>query len=322
MLKRVLSWWLPVLVVFAVFGGSVQAAGSYPATGLKIICPFGNGGDTDFNTRLLGAFLHRQLQLPVKVENILGDNGIVAMDEFSTAPADGAHLMVAHTSMLFFNEVSGMSSYNLDSFELVAAFAQGSGEVLLVPADSPFKTLADLLNAAREHPGKISFGTSMGSDSYIFSQIVEQQRQAVFQLKDAPDSLTRLAMVLDGLVDAGMSNYRISRSAIEQGRLRALAINTEERSPEIPDLPTFKEQGVADFSANLVYLLFAPKGTPDELLEQLNAAVREFSAHNEEYRQRSRNYNFNEPLVLNRAQSVGIARHIRGHVQRLRSYIH
>ena len=307
------------LLLGAIAVCSVQAAPvpRLPVSGVKFICPMGKGGDTDFNGRKLAEALTAELKIPFEVDNQIGGNGQSALEQFQSAPPDGSTFMLMNSNAINFNDLTGFSQFNYRSFPVVAVFAQGSGEAVVVPAGSPYGTLEELLAAARARPDKVSLALTMGGGSYLLSQIFESRHKALFRLLDAGDGAARLKALQEGRVDAAIVNFALASGDIREGRLKALATTNSTRLPDYPDIPTISEAGISDYAADIYYLLLAPRGIEDSQLEDLNVVIGRVGQHDKDYRHKLRTFNGQEPKVLSVIDSLELLRSLR---ERLEPY--
>jgi tripartite-type tricarboxylate transporter receptor subunit TctC len=144
------------LVLAAVFFGTCLSAGiaeaAWPEKNITVIITHGSGGDTDFNARLMCRLLEKKLGVSVVPTNVTGSNGAIAMAQYKDADPDGYTFVMTNTAALTGNEATGLSDYGYDAFEPVSVYGKQSGENIIVPADSPYKTLSDLIEASKKNP--------------------------------------------------------------------------------------------------------------------------------------------------------------------------
>ena len=267
---------LPALLAAA---GAVQAQQAYPSQPIRFVVAFGPGGVGDTTARLVAEKLGDKLGQRVVVENKPGGGGIAAARAVLTAPADG------HTLALLTNGTSiSVSLFKNLTFDPLADFAPvsklGTFEFFLaVKGDSPYASLADLLKAARDNPGKLNVGTvNPGSTQHLSAMLLKSTAGIEFQwvpFKHSPDLLIAL---LRGDVDVAIDAYAALRGNLDDGKLRALATTAPTRFPLLPNVPTAKEAGAGNFEVTAWNGLFVKAGTPAEIVAQLNKAVAEVLA--------------------------------------------
>jgi tripartite-type tricarboxylate transporter receptor subunit TctC len=259
--------------------GPASAQQAYPSQPIRFVIAFGPGGVADTTSRLVAEKLSEKLGQRVVVENNPGGGGIAAARAVLSAPADG------HTLALLTNGTSiSVSLFKNLTFDPVADFAPvsklGAFEFFfVVKADSPHRSLADLIKAARDSPGKLNIGTvNPGSTQHLSAMMLKSTAGIEFQwvpFKNSPDLLIAL---LRGDVDAAVDAFAALRGNLDDGKLRALATTAPKRFPLLPDVPPAKEAGAGDFEATAWNGMFVKAGTPPAIVAQLNKAVAEVLA--------------------------------------------
>jgi tripartite-type tricarboxylate transporter receptor subunit TctC len=237
--------------------------------------PFTPGGSSDLLARALAPSLGAALGQTVLVDNRPGAGGSIGAAEVARAEPDGQTLLMGHLGTLAVNpSVYPRLAYDpLRSFVPVAMVARVPN-VLVVSAASPFKSLADLLAAARARPGRLSYSSGgNGSAAHIAFEALKL-RAGVFLLHipyrgTAPSIVDLLA----GQVDASFTGVTAVLPQVQAGRLRALAVSSLQRLPSLPAVPTVAESGFAGFEADQWYGLVAPAATPAATVARLNAVV-------------------------------------------------
>ena len=242
---------------------------------LRIVVPFTPGGSTDILARALAPRLAQSLGQPVVVDNRPGAGGSLGAAEAAKAEPDGQTLLMGHIGTLGVNpSIYPKLAYDpLRSFVPVAYVARVPN-VLVVAATSPWRTLADLLAAARAQPGRLTYSSGgNGSAAHITFEYLKL-RAKVFMLhipyRGTAPSVTD---VLAGQVDCTFTGAPAVIPHVRSGRLRALAVSSPLRLPQLPDVPTVAESGLAGFEADQWYGLVAPAGTPAAVVARLNAEV-------------------------------------------------
>lgn len=284
--------------------GADESAADWPSKNINFIVTHGAGGDTDYNARLLARYLEDELGVSVAVSNVTGSNGSIALTEYKDADPDGYTFVLSNTAALVGNQATGISDFGYDAFEPVSVYGKQSGENILVPADSPYETLDDLIEASKENPGEIKFGISTGGGVYIASVIMEESYGAQFNLVEAGDSSERMTSLLGEHVDATIVPYATSKEYIENGDVKSLATLLEDRPTYIPDIPTAKEQGYDDLVLNTCYVMLAPKGTDPEIVQAMNDAILDVVNNNADYGQEVKDFNFQDPWALSVDDSI------------------
>jgi len=242
---------------------------------LRIVVPFTPGGSTDILARALAPRLAQALGQTVVVDNRPGAGGSLGAAEAAKADPDGQTLLMGHIGTLGVNpSMYPRLPYDpLRSFVPVAYVARVPN-VLVVGAASPWRSLADLLAAARARPGRLTYSSGgNGSAAHITFEYLKL-RARVFMLhipyRGTAPSVTD---VLAGQVDCTFTGAPAVIPHVRSGRLRALAVSSPQRLPQLPDVPTVAESGYAGFEADQWYGLVAPAGTPAAVVSRLNAEV-------------------------------------------------
>ncbi len=245
------------------------AKAAYPSAPIELIIPFPPGGSVDPIARAIQAGMQSALSTSVIVLNQPGAGGTLGTAKVASATPNGYTLGITTVGPLATQPHMNSLTYGFDSFEYVCR-THVTPQVLVVPADSPYQTLADLVEDAKKHPEKITLA-STGTGSVPHLATVEFGQLAGFDWMHVPtkgDS-DALNLALGGEITGWVAGVQtFSRMA---DRLRALGILEEERSALLPDTPTFKEQGYPLVFAGWGGMV-APKGTPPDVVAKLSDA--------------------------------------------------
>jgi tripartite-type tricarboxylate transporter receptor subunit TctC len=266
-MKRILTG-LCGLMVFAVCATVSQAAG-FPDRPIKLIVPWAAGGDTDNIFRPFAQAYQKALGgTPVIIANIGGASGVVGEREAKGAPPDGYTLFAEH-DFIHSTYYLGMSDILYTEFEPIC-LVSSTPSILTASPKSKWKTLKELVADAKARPEQITVGASLGSTSHFFPALLEKAANIKFKYVSYDGLAQRMNAILGSHIDLTDGNLT-QKGKVDAGQLRFLAIGTEKRSPEIPNVPTFKELGF-----NVLYAVsrgvMAPKGTPDDVLVKLESA--------------------------------------------------
>ena len=257
----------------------------------------GAGGDTDYMGRQLATALEGVLGQSVVVSNVTGSNGATCMQQYKDGDTDGYTFIATNTAALNGNEATGMVDFGYDAFEPVAVYGIQSGENIVVPADAPYDSLTDLIEASKATPGQIKFGISTGGGVYIQSCVLTNLGGAQFNIIDVGDGATRLTALLGGEVDATSLPYSTAADYIANGQLKSLCTCLSKAPDLLPDQKVASET-IPELIIDTEYVLLAPKGTPAEIVEAMNAAVLEATS-TDDWKTMVNNYCFQNPFVLN-----------------------
>jgi tripartite-type tricarboxylate transporter receptor subunit TctC len=263
---------LIALPALAAFPAVAQA--DYPTKPIRIIVPFAPGGSGDITARLIGKYIEDKTGQPFVVENKPGANGIVGALAVKSAPADGYTLMLATTSTNAANvHMYKSPGYDPEKDFQVVGVIGSSGAFLVVPADSPYKTLADLLAYAKANPGKLNFGY-FNASSQVPAEVLGTKAGVQWQgvaYKAIGNAWTDLYA---GAIQFMFVDLTAGRGQVVAGKARALALTLPQRSPLYPDLPTLSES-FPDFTTTGFLAVAVPKATPRPVQEKLNALINE-----------------------------------------------
>jgi tripartite-type tricarboxylate transporter receptor subunit TctC len=277
MMIKHLSLLVPVAIGANLLAGYVTAEEAYPSKTITIILPGPPGGPADVGARLIAERLQSAVGQTVIVEN-RPVNPKTTAKAFASASPDGHTLLMANTSVLaIFPAVSKNPGYDPSrDFAPVASIARAH-QVLVVHPAVPAKTLKELLTYAKANPGKLNYAAAGGVGGLphlageLFKRYAGVDMVPVF-FKGAAEALTA---VLGGHVQVTFENITILLPLIQSGQLRALAVTSETRNPQAPDLPNMIEAGVPDYVVTTFLGLVAPAGTPPGIVGKLNVTINE-----------------------------------------------
>lgn len=265
-----LTAWLPITSALA------QA---WPTKPVTLVVSYPPGGGADIMARLIGPRLGEALGQPVIVENRPGGSGQLAAGAVTRAPADGYTLLFDASSYAVTPTLFPASPYKGGkAFRTIAVTALFPNVVLVNPGFAA-RTVGELVTAARKAPDSVAFASSgNGSAQHLAGVLFEQS--AGVQMMHVPYKGGGPALndVMGGQVPVFFGNVASTLGHIQSGRLRALAVTGREGSKALPDVPTVAQAGVAGFESYEWNGLFAPVGTPDAVVERLQAAVRQAMA--------------------------------------------
>jgi tripartite-type tricarboxylate transporter receptor subunit TctC len=251
-----------------------RSESTFPAKPIQIFIPYGAGGVADLTMRLLARKLTERTKQQVVIENRPGAGGLLAAKEVLKAPPDGYTLGVIGNGQAIGMTLFKTRPYNvLTDFTFVSMTARFE-MLLAVKADSPLKTLGDVVAAARKDPGKLNFGAiNPGSTQNLSAHLLKQVSGvdvAIVPYKTTPDLVTA---VLRGDVDVGFDFYAGLQALISDNQVRIIATSGEERNPLMRDVPTAKESGFPEYIVISWNGLAAAAGMPVETLAILNQHI-------------------------------------------------
>ena len=269
-------------VVHGVFAGalafssaSALAADALPTKPIRIVVPVAAGGWGDVTTRLVAQRMSERLRQPVIVENRTGAGGQIGIRSVKMAPADGYTLVSTGGTLAIQAALKAEPGYDpLKDFVGVGSMVR-SPALLVVGSAQPDKTLADLMAQAKAHPGKLTYASAgIGTATHIPAEMF--LRDSGLKMLHVPYKGNGAALpdLVGGRVNMMFDAFASSASLMKGGQLRALGVTSTKRLPALPDVPTIAEQGVPQFSYYYWLGLFAPAGTPKDVIQRLAEALR------------------------------------------------
>jgi tripartite-type tricarboxylate transporter receptor subunit TctC len=249
-----------------------QGAAGYPNQPIKLMVPWPAGGGVDTTARMISEPIAQKLGQPIVIDNRGGAGGNIGTELAARAKPDGYNLLMGSISP---NAVN-IHLYSKLGFDPVKDFApivyvSAVPNILVVPASSPFKTVKDVIDAAKANPGKLNYGSGgVGSSQHLAA--VQFMSAAKIDIVHVPYKGTAPA---EADLAAGHISLMLDTTTclpfVASGRMRALAVASKKRNPALPDVPTFDEVGLPGVYASSWYGLMAPAGTPRAVIDKLNA---------------------------------------------------
>jgi tripartite-type tricarboxylate transporter receptor subunit TctC len=251
-----------------------QAQDAWPSRPVKIVVPYPPGGTTDLLARAVAARLTDSLGQSFVVENKGGASGSIGTVAVARAPADGYTLLMATISTHGINPAMGQVPYDpVKDFQPVTDVAD-TPNILSVNTSTPYKTLADVLAAARAKPGSVTFGsTSPGGSPHMSGELLKAMAGVDLLHVPYKGGGPMLTDLIGGQIQLGFDNLPSSMPHIRSGKIRPIAVTTAERWPGAPEIPTIAESGVPGYEVSAWFGLLAPAGTPMAIVNRLQASV-------------------------------------------------
>ena len=247
---------------------STAALAQYPDRPVKLVVPWAAGGDTDNIFRPFAPLLQKHIGQTVVIANVGGASGTKGAKEVKDSPADGYTLFAVH-DYIHSTYYAGVADVAYTDFEPICLIAS-TASVLTASPKTPWNDMKALLADAKARPGQISVGATLASTSHFFPALIEKAAGIKFKYVSYEGLAPRMNAILGGHIDLTDSNLT-QKGKVEAGQLKFLAIATEKRSPEMPNVPTLKELGI-----NVVYDVnrgvMVPKGTPAAAIARLETS--------------------------------------------------
>jgi len=251
------------------------ASGAYPEKPIRLIVTFPAGGVTDILGRTVAQKLSERLGQPVIVDNRGGMGGSIGTQVVASAAPDGYTLVFSNAGSFTLNTVlyKDIGYDPLKDFDPVISVAAVTN-ILVVPAASPYKTLAELIAAARAKPGSLNYAsTGIGASPYLGAELLKQMARVDITEVTYKGAAPALIDLVSGQVDMLFEAAATSMPYIKSGRLRPLGASSLKRIGALPDVPTIAEQGYPGFDVVAWFGIWAPAGTPPEVLQKLNTEI-------------------------------------------------
>jgi tripartite-type tricarboxylate transporter receptor subunit TctC len=268
MLRRV------VLAALAAAAAGPAFGQAYPSKPITIIVPFAAGGPTDLLARIMGERMGRELGQQIIIENVTGAAGTIAMGKLARSAPDGYTIGIGHLG----TNVANAAIYTKLNFDLLADLEPivrlPANPMLVVSSNNvPAKTLKELVEYLKANPDKVSGGTAgMGSGSHLGSLAFNKATGAKYQLVPYRGTGPAMQDLIANQIQVMVDQSSNSLPQAQAGKIRAYAITSAARSPAAPDIPTAAEAGYP-MEVSIWNGLWAPKGTPKDIIDKLNAAA-------------------------------------------------
>jgi tripartite-type tricarboxylate transporter receptor subunit TctC len=247
----------------------------YPNKTIKLVVPFGPGGPTDVSARLVAQLAQSALGQSVVIENRPGAGGALGTRSVAAAEPDGYTLLIGTSATLgVVPALTKNPGYDpVRSFAPVAKVAD-STLVLVAPANFPANTVKEFVAYAKANPGKLSYASAgVGNQTQLLAELFKAKAGIDVVHVPYKSGAEMVTAILGGQVQMSFPDISILVSLIRDGKLKALAVTSAQRHPELPEVPTMVESGIADFIMTFWSGVVAPAGTPVDVVAKVHAAV-------------------------------------------------
>jgi tripartite-type tricarboxylate transporter receptor subunit TctC len=255
--------------------GFAHGQDDYPNRPVRIIVPFSAGGSTDVVARILADKLATELKQNFVVENRGGAGGNIGADVVAKSAPDGYTLLMGTTGVLAINKYLYKDmSFDAERDLVPVSYTSLITNILVVNPQVPARTVAEVVQLAKAKPGSLTFASSgAGSSTHLSGELFKSMAGVDILHVPYKGSSQALVDVMAGQVTMLFDNAPSSMPFIEQGKLRAIAVTSTRRLPNLPDVPTIDEAGVKGYESLSWSGIMAPAGTPKRVIDRLNAAI-------------------------------------------------
>ncbi len=250
-------------------------AADYPSRPIRIVVPYVAGGPTDVLGRYFADYLSRDLKQTVLVDNKAGAQGAIGAEAVAHAEPDGYTLLFTASSVLEINPILYKKlAYDPDRELRVLAVVTDLPSIMVVHPSVPAKTIGEFVAYARQNPGKLNFGSAgTGGVGHLSGEMLKQM--AGIEMTHVPykGAGPALADLIAGHIQATFETLGTALPPIKAGLLRPLGVSSQQRIPDLPDLPTIAESGYPDYRSTVWYGVAAPAGVRDEIVQTVRASI-------------------------------------------------
>jgi tripartite-type tricarboxylate transporter receptor subunit TctC len=263
--SMVLAFLVPAALAPALRAQAPETS-AYPTKPVHILVPFSPGGAVDIVARTLGDELSKRWSATIVTDNRPGAGGTIAADAVAKAPPDGYTLAVVASGHPIAPFLFRKLPYDIFTDFTPITLLGSSPNLALVRSDSPVRSIADLIAAARAKPGQLSYGHSgNGTSAHLAAELFKAMAQVDIVAIPYKGGLPALTDLVGGHIPLSFNNLPESIAMIRSGAVHPLAVTTAQRSPLVPDVPTFDEAGVKGYDTGVWWVLLGPAGLPGEV---------------------------------------------------------
>ena len=261
---------LAAAAALMIAGGTALAQTAYPSRPVHLLVPFPPGGAVDIVARTIGDELSKRWGQSVVVENRPGAGGTIAAAAAAKAAPDGYTIILVASGHAIVSYLYPSLSYDPLRDFTPLAFVGSSPNMMLVRSDSPFKTVTDVVTAARDKPGQLSYGyAGNGTSPHLAGELLKYMTKVAITPVPYKGGAPVLADLLGGHIPMSFNNIPESIGQVQAGKLRPIAVTTATRSPVLPEVPTIAETGLPGYDTGVWWGFLAPAGLPADIKARL-----------------------------------------------------
>ncbi len=251
-----------------------HAQASFPDRAVRLIVPYAPGGSADIAARLVADAWAKELGQPMIIENRGGAGGNIGVDAVAKAAADGYTIGLQTVSLAINPAIFKKMNFDTEKDLAPIGMVATSQHVLVINPALPAQNLKELVAAAKDQPGKLSYGSAgPGSTFHMSAELFKSLAGVDILHVPYRGGGPALVDTMAGQVDMSFPVLSAAQQHVQGGKLRALGVTGPKRSPLMPDVPTIAEAGVADYAFETWFMTFAPAGTPQPVIDKLNATL-------------------------------------------------
>ncbi|MBF6630931.1 MAG: tripartite tricarboxylate transporter substrate binding protein [Comamonas sp.] len=249
---------------------------AFPNKPIKIIVPYSAGGPADLLARTLGDKMGQKLSQPIIIENKPGAGGHTGGEQVARSAADGYTLMLGTISHNGASKLYKGLRYDPTKDITPVSLIAEAPSVLIVNSNSSIKSVAELIDFAKKNPNKLTYGSAGdGSAMHMAAELFKDMAKVELVHVPYRGGAPAMADLLGGQIDLIFESLGTAHPHLKGGKVKALAVTSPERTASLPDIPTVSESGVPGYASVPWYTISAPKGTPNEIVNKLNAEINE-----------------------------------------------
>lgn len=263
----------------------------WPKNPINIIVGANPGGGIDTAARLMGKYLENELGQTIVVSNVAGGAGSIASRQVKDSKTDGYTMLVCHEALLT-NKIAGTTEFDYDGFEAGGIALKVYTTALI---SKKYKTIDELMEAAKQDPGKVKFGTEIATNDTAIIAMMEDKFGLEFQIVDTGAVSDQIASMMGDHIDFMKAPVGLVKDYVKSGDFNILGFFNEERNSDYPDVPTLKEKGI-DFVVDKFFFAGFPKGTDKAIIDKFNTALKAVS-ENPEFIKEANNIDYTVEFV-------------------------
>jgi tripartite-type tricarboxylate transporter receptor subunit TctC len=246
---------------------------AWPDKPIRMVVPYAAGGGADNTARIVAQQISAALGQQIVIDNRPGAGGVIGEDNVAKAAGDG-YTVLYDASAFSVNPALRKLPFDAAKDFIPVSLVATAPQILVVPENAPYKTVAEFLDFARKNPGKLSFASAGGgTGSHLAGEALNEQAKVNLMHVPYKGGAPALTDLMGGQVSAYFGNVASTLGYVKSGKLRALAVSSTRRVPALPDTPTLGESGLPGYNVVEWNGVFLPKGTPPDIVQKLGKAV-------------------------------------------------